>query len=160
MRKVTSTTDLPCSVERFWEVFFDEAYNRAFYLDEMGFPELKVLDQTDTSRRMRVTPKLDMPKPVMKVLGDRFGYEEEGSLDRDKNVWTWTMIPNTLPGKLLTSGSIRIEAKGDGIRRYDEATLEAKIFGVGKLIESSTETEIRSAWEKETAFLRRWLQNS
>jgi len=159
MRKVTSTTDLPCSIDKFWEVFFDEAYNRAFYLEEMGFPELKILEQTDSSRRIRAIPKLDMPKPVMKVLGDRFAYEEDGSLDRATNTWRWKMIPSTLPDKLLTSGVIRVEAQGDGIRRFDEATLEAKIFGVGKLIESSTEKEVRGAWEKEAAFLRRWLKD-
>lgn len=157
MRKVTSTTDLPCTVEKFWEVFFDEAYNRAFYLEEMGFPEMTILEQSETGRRMRATPKMDMPKPVMKVLGDRFAYEEHGTFDRAQNLWIWKMVPSTLPDKLLTSGVIRIEARGEGIRRFDEATLEAKIFGVGKLIESSTEKEIRSAWDREASFLRKWL---
>ena len=39
-----------------------------------------------------------------------------------------------------------------------EVTIEAKIFGVGKLVESSTEDEVRTAWGKESAFINRYLK--
>ncbi len=161
MRKLSSTTVFECDVETFWKVFLSEDYNKKFYFDELGFREMEVVSQTDTTRRLRAVPKLNMPKPVMKILGDSFGYEEEGRLDRDKNEWHWKMIPNTMRDKLKTEGVVRVEAAGDGkCRRTDEATLEAKVFGVGKLIESSTEKEIRDAWDKETAFLKRYLADN
>jgi hypothetical protein len=55
-------------------------------------------------------------------------------------------------------GTVRIEPAGDGhCRRTDDFSIEAKIFGLGSLIESSIEKELRSAREKEYAFLARWV---
>jgi hypothetical protein len=70
------------------------------------------------------------------------------------------MLPNTMADKLNTSGIIRLEPAGDGkIRRLDEASIEAKIFGIGGLVESSTEKEIRNAWDKEARFMAKWLRD-
>ena len=160
MRKTTATNIIDCDVDTFWKMFFDEAYNRAFYMDELGFTKFEILSSSDNARVIRAVPKLDMPKPVMKLLGSSFGYEEHGTLDRDKNLWSWKMVPNTMADKLKTEGTIKIEAAGEGkCRRTDTCTLEAKIFGVGGLVESSTEKEVRSAWSKETVFLTRWLKD-
>ncbi len=159
MRNPTTTAVFECDVETFWEVFLSEDYNKKLYFEVFEFPEMEILSQTDTTRRLRAVPKLNMPKPVMKILGDSFGYEEDGRLDREKNEWHWKMTPNTMREKLLTQGITRVEAAGDGkCRRTDEATLEAKVFGIGKLIESSTEKELRDAWGKEEAFLKRYLK--
>ena len=161
MRKASSSCVMDCDVETFWKVFLSEDYTKKLYLEGFEFPELEIVSQTDTTRRMRAVPKMNMPKPVMKILGDSFGYEEEGRLDADKNEWHWKMIPNTMRDKLKTEGLVRVEAAGDGkCRRTDEVTLEAKVFGVGKLIESSTEKEIRDAWSKEEAFMRRYLKEN
>lgn len=158
MRNMRSTTEYECDVETFWKVFLSEDYTKKLYLDELEFKSLEILSSSETGRRMRVVPKMNMPKPVMKVLGDSFGYEEEATLDRDKNLWEWKIIPNTMANKLFTRGSIRIEAAGEGkCRRTDECTMEAKVFGVGGLIESSTEKEIRSAWDREAVFLKKYL---
>lgn len=160
MRTATVKSLINCDVDTFWKVFFDEAYNKAFYLEEMGFFELEVLSKTDTSRVMRAVPKLNMPKPVMKILGSSFGYEERGTFDRDKNEWTWKMVPNTLADKLRTDGTVRIEEAGEGkCRRTDTVTIEAKIFGVGGLVESATEKEVRAAWSTESRFIDRWLKD-
>lgn len=158
MRKASSSTTFDCDVETFWKTFLSEEYNRKFYIDELGFRAFEILSQSDTARRLRIVPKLDMPKPVMKILGDSFGYEEEGRLDVDKNEWHWKMIPNTMREKLKTEGLVRVEPAGEGkCRRTDEVSMEAKIFGIGGLIESSTEKEIRSAWAKEAAFFKRYI---
>lgn len=158
MRKATSTTTFDCDVETFWKTFLSEEYNRKFYLEELKFRAFDVVSQTETERHLRVVPTLNMPKPVMKVLGDSFGYEEEGRLDKATNTWHWKMIPNTMAEKLKTSGTVKVEAAGEGkCRRTDEVTLEAKIFGVGGLIESSTEKEVRAAWDAEAVFMKRYL---
>ena len=118
---------LDCDVDTFWKTFLSEDYNRKFYLDKLGFRAFEVLSQTDTERRLRVVPKLNMPGPVMKILGDSFGYEEEGRLDKDNNVWRWKLIPNTMRDKLRTEGTVTIEAAGEGkCRRIDEVTMEAE----------------------------------
>lgn len=159
MRKASSTHIYDCEPEVFWKTFFDEAYNRALYLDELGFRGFEIIEQTPTQRKLRIVPKLDMPAPVMKLLGDSFGYEEHGSFDPQASVWRWRMVPNRLADKVTVEGTIRVEPGGPGkSKRHDEVRIEARIFGVGGLLERSTESEVTKAWDAEAAFMNRWLR--
>ena len=159
MRKASSTHIYDCEPDVFWKNFFDEKYNRALYLDELGFTSFEVIEQSPTHRKLRIVPKLDMPGPVMKVLGDSFGYEEHGTFDPEAHVFQWRMVPNRLADKVTVEGRIAVEPSGKGkSKRYDEVRLEARIFGVGGLLEKSTEAEVKKAWDKEAAFMNRWLR--
>jgi Protein of unknown function (DUF2505) len=161
MRKPTASHTIDCDIDTFWKVFWeDEAFSTKLYLEELGFKECELLERTDTFRRIRLVPKMNLPRPVVKVLGDRFGYEDHATLDRAKNELRWEMKPNTMADKLIMRGTIRVEPAGDNrCRRSDEVSIEAKMFGVGKLIESSTEGEVRSAWSTEAAFLNRYVRS-
>ena len=156
----TATHPIDCDPETFWSVFWDDdEFTKKFYLEGLEFKECEILERTETLRHIRLVPKMNLPKPVVKVLGDKFGYEDVATLDREKNELRWKMKPNTLADKLKMEGVIRIEAAGEGkCTRRDEVTIEAKIFGVGKLVESSTEDEVRTAWGKESAFINRYLK--
>jgi uncharacterized protein DUF2505 len=157
MKTVTGSALLPCSAETFWKVFFDEAYSRALFLDELQFKEFTVLEKTETSRKIRVVPKVNLPGPLQKLVGESFGYEEHGTLDRAAGVWTWRMVPKK--EIVATRGTTRIEPAGDNqCRRSDEVIIEGKIFGLGGVIESTAEKEVRASWAKEMAFLTRWLE--
>jgi len=159
MRKATSSHVYDCSVDTFWDVFLSEEYTRKFYLEGLKFPTCEIVSQSATERRMRVVPKLDMPKPVTKVLGDSFGYTEEATISRDESEFRWKMKPNAMGDKLRTEGIIRVEPVGDDkCRRIDEVTVEAKVFGVGKLIESSAEKQIQDSWKAEADFFSRYLR--
>jgi hypothetical protein len=154
MKTVTGSKTLPCSAETFWKVFFDENYTRALYLQGLEFTECQILERTENARKMRLSPKL--PAVLQKFVGDSFGYDEHGTLDRARGLWTWKMIPRK--ELVTTRGSMRIEPISDKeCRRHDEVVVEAKMFGVGGLIESTTEKEVRSSFEKELAFFTRWL---
>jgi len=157
MKTVTGTAVLPCTIETFWKVFFDEHYTRALFLDELQFKDFSVLELTETSRKIRVVPKVNLPGVLQKLVGDSFAYEEHGTLDRARNEWTWRMVPRK--EIVATRGKVRIEPAGEGqCRRNDEVVIEGKIFGVGGLIESTAEKEVRASWAKELAFLNRWLE--
>jgi hypothetical protein len=167
VKQVTATVSLPCSPEAFWRVYLDPEYARALYLGELGYKRLDVLEATDASRRLRVVPKLNVPRPIEALLGDSFAYEDHGTLDRATNVWTWRMVqpdvlaPGARPRKnvVTTSGTLRVEADGAGrCRRTDDLTIEAHVFGLGALIESSAAREAHAAWAKEFAFLQRRLE--
>lgn len=158
MKKVTESFSLPCSVEKFWQVFFDPAYSKALYLDELKFKDFKVLESSDSARKLRIVPRVNLPGPIANLLGDSFAYEEHGTLDRARGLWTWKMVPG---GKALltTAGTIRVVADGEGkCRRTDEVTVEGKVFGLGGILESTVEKELHSTWPKETAFFKRWLE--
>ena len=160
MRRVTDRRSFACDVETFWKVFFDRDWNRRLYLEELGFKRFEIVEQTETLRILRATPKVNAPGPVAALLGDSFGYEEEGRFDREKNSFEWRMMPNSLKGKLHTTGLVRVAPEGDaGCTRLDEVTVEAKVFGVGGVIESATEKEVRSGWARTHAFMDRYLRD-
>ena len=157
MKTVTGTAALPCSAETFWKVFFDERYTRSLFLDELEFSDFALLEQTDSSRKIRLAPKL--PGVLKKLVGDSFAYEEHGTFDRARNQGTWRMIPKK--EIVATRGTVRIEPTADGkCRRHDEVIIEGKMFGVGGLIESTVEKEVRAGWAKERSFLETWLAKS
>ena len=169
MKQATASVTLNCTPERFWQVFLDPAYARALYLDELGYRALDVLETSDTARKLRVVPKLNLPGPIASLIGDSFAYEDHGTLDRARNVWTWRMVqpavlaPGAKPRKnvVTTSGTLRIETiDATTCRRVDTLDIEAHVFGLGGIIESTAEKEARAAWAKEFDFLKRRLAQS
>ena len=167
MKTSTTSAVLPCTPDAIWAAFLDEPYLRALYLEELESPAFAVLEIGETSRKLRIVPKMKLPAPVAKLIGDSFAYEEHGTLDRARGEWTWCMVqpanldPKSKPRKdaVTMHGTVRVEASGDGhCRRTDDFTVEAKIFGLGGLIESSIDKELQSARAKEYAFLRRWVE--
>lgn len=157
MKTVTTTAVFPCTPEEFWQIFFSEPYARALFLDELAFKDFAVLEQSDSARKLRLSPRVKLPGPLAKLMGDSFAYEEHGTFDRAKSEWTWRMVPRK--EMVATRGKVRVEpVEGGKCRRTDEVTIEGKIFGLGGLIESTAEKEVRASSAKETAFFNRWLE--
>lgn len=164
MKKITLRHEINCSVDHFWKVFFDKEFNTTLFLESLGFPEYQILAQEETdstiTRTIKGTPKMEMPKPVMKLLGDGFSYEESGSLNRATGEWKWRTTPAKLADKLRTEGVVTCEKiSDDKCRRISVIEIEAKVFGVGGLIESSTEKQMTDGWNKSADFMNRWIKD-
>ncbi|MDB4968088.1 MAG: hypothetical protein JWN44_3777 [Myxococcales bacterium] len=166
MKTVSESVVLPCTPEAFWRLFLDESYMRELFMKVLEFKDFTVLELTDAGRKIRAVPKMKLPAVIDKLVGDTFAYEEHGTLDRARNQWTWRMVqpakldPKAKPKKEIVStrGTIRVAPTADGqCRRTDDVTIEAHLFGVGGMIESTVEKEVRSAWTKEFAFLKQRL---
>mgnify|MGYP001812836436 FL=1 len=157
MKTSTTSAVLPCTPDIFWSSFLDESVLRALYVDELESPTFDVLELTDTSRTLRIGPKLNLPAPVAKLIGESFVYEEHATLNRANDEWTWRMVqPAKLDSKskprkdaVSMHGTGRIEPAGpDQCRRTDNWSIEAKVFGLGSLLESTIDRELRSGREK------------
>ena len=164
MGKFTVTHEISCDAETFWKVFFEKEFNEQLFRQELGFPEFSIVSQveTDTSivRKVAGQPKMDLPGPVAKLLGSNFRFTEEGTLDKASKVWRFKMTPSTMADKLRQEGTMRIEAVGTGkVRRIAELTMEAKVFGIGGLIESTTEKQLREGWDRSAVFMNRYIQS-
>lgn len=143
-------------------MFFDKDFNTTLFLQELGFPEYETLklEETDDTifRKVRGMPKMDMPKPVVKLLGDGFSYTEEGTFDRKTGLWKWFMTPAKLADKLRNGGTVTCEKiSDDKCRRIATIDIEAKVFGIGGLIESSSEKQMTDGWNKSAAYMNRWI---
>src|SRR4051794_23750456 len=159
MRTVSERFVLPCDCDSFWRLFLDEAYIKALFLDELKFKQLTILELTDKTRKVRAVPSMNLPSVLQKLVGDSFAYEEHGTLDRARNEWTWRMVPRK--EIVATRGTVRLEPVGDNqCRRSNGVIIEGKIFGIGGLIESTAEKEVRASSAKELAFLERWLKKA
>ncbi|APR78345.1 Hypothetical protein A7982_03692 [Minicystis rosea] len=164
MGKFTVTHEIHCDVDTFWKTFLDKEFNTKLYVDALGFPEFKVVDQfeddTRASRKVSAQPKMEVPAAVQKLFGSGFRYTEEGSMTKPERVWRWKMTPSTMADKLFTGGLIRVERIDDNrSRRIAEMSIEAKIFGVGGLIESSAEKQLRDGWDKSAVYMNKYLQS-
>jgi hypothetical protein len=101
---------------------------------------------------------MNMPGPVAKLMGSNFSYKEEGSFDKATKIWSWKLIPSTLADKMRNEGSVRVEAVGDDkVRRVAELLIEAKIFGLGGLIESSAEKQLRDGWDQSAVYMNKYI---
>ena len=163
MGKFTVTHEINCNEEAFWKLFFDKDFNVKLYKEGLGFPEFNIVDQretdTDLVRKVTGTPKMEVPGPVAKVLGSNFGYTEEGKFNKATKVWQWKLTPSAMADKLRNEGVLKISAIGDAkVRRVAEITLEAKVFGIGGLIESSSEKQLREGWDKSAVFMNNWIK--
>lgn len=163
MGKFTVTHEIHCNAENFWKLFFDKDFNVKLYKEGLGFPEFTIVDQRETDadlvRKVVGSPKMEVPGPVAKVLGSNFRYTEEGKFDKAAKIWRWKLIPSTMADKLRNEGTMRIEPIGDTkVRRIAELVLEAKVFGIGGLIESSSEKQLREGWDKSAVYMNNWLK--
>lgn len=167
MKTATTSVELPCTREELWTCFFDEAFLRALYLEELDYRAFAVIEMGEASRKLRIVPKLNLPSPVAKLIGDSFAFEDHGTLNDKRDEWTWRMLqpanldPKSKPRKDVVAmhGSVHVEETSPGkCVRTDTFNVEAKVFGLGSVIESSIEKELLSGRAKEHAFLAEWLK--
>jgi hypothetical protein len=156
--------ELDCSPERFWETFFDPEFTREMIVGGLGFASCEVdppkgggSEPGQRKRTMRVVPKLDLPAAVAKLLGPKLGYTEVGTYDETTEVWTYTMRLSVLSDRIRLGGRLRVEPLGDRCRRVSELWAEAKILGLGGLVERAAEKNMREGWGKSALWMNTWL---
>lgn len=163
MGKFTITHELQCDAATFWKVFFEKTYNERLYREVLGFPSFDILDQKETdkqiTRKVGGQPKMNLPGPVAKLFGPGFRYTEDGTFDKARQIWTWRLTPSTLADKLRQEGTMRLEPIGDNkVRRVADMIIEAKIFGVGGLIESTAEKSLREGFDQSAVFTNSYVK--
>jgi hypothetical protein len=162
MAKLHMDHEIRCDETTFWKVFVDKEFNERLYKDALGFPEFTVIEQHDSEteykRKASGTPKMNAPAVVQKLLGSNFKYMEEGRLDKKTGLWTFKIIPSTLADKMKTEGTVKLEKAGEGkVRRIVDITIEAKVFGLGGILEGTAEKQFKDGWEKSAEFMNKWV---
>ena len=89
-----------------------------------------------------------------KLLGDSFGYTETHNFDKKTKLFRARMTPSVLADRLSSESVVRVEAAGAGkCRRTVEVSVEARIFGVGGLVEGALEKNLRTGWVDSAGYL-------
>ena len=163
MPTVTFTHEINCDEATFWELFLDKDFNEKLYKQGLEFSEWSIVEQTETDSEVKRTtkgkPKLkNIPGPVAKILGDSFGYSETGFMDKKSKVWKYKLTPSAMADKIKQEGTLRISPAGEGkVKRSVELLIEAKIFGIGGMIESTVEKQLRDGWDASASYMNKWI---
>jgi hypothetical protein len=103
-------------------------------------------------------PVGDLPGPLKTVIGDNAGYEERGTFVKAKSHYTAKVVPNRLADKITIEVKMWTEARGEqSCLRVAEATVTAKIFGVGGMLEKKMLGDMEKSYVKSAAFTNKWL---
>jgi hypothetical protein len=162
MKQIHLAHEINCSPEEFWKLFFDPAFNEALLRDVMKVSEFQVTKFEDGEREiLRTTtgkPQVNLPGPIKKIIGDGFSYTEEGRFEKGAKRWHFKIKISSFGDKARNEGTMHVEPAGEGkVRRVCDATVEAKIFGVGGMIESGMEKQMQDGWTAGAAFMNKWI---
>jgi len=151
-----------CSTERYWALYFDPEWTRTMLLDGLGFATCDIdpiVEEAGKKRRsMRVTPELDLPAAVAKVLGPRLGYTENGRLDVATGEWSYEIVLSVMSDRIRMGGRFTVEPDGpDRCLRRSILRCEVRIFGIGGLVERAAEKNMRDGWERAAGWMRQWM---
>jgi hypothetical protein len=150
---------LDCSVRDFWErIFASEDFNRYLY-DGLGFEyELQEWDHESGRRRAKVWPTHQMPRPVARVLGERFSFVEEGIYDASAQRYDFRVVPSTLADRIRATGSVLVEPVSEHqCERRVTLTIGAEVLGLGRLIEAYFLAATREQYAKNAALVNEYL---
>lgn len=150
---------LDCSEQEFWErIFRSEDFNRYLY-EGLGFEyELQAWDPKAGYRRAKVSPGHQMPRPLAKVLGERFSYVEEGTFDPEAERYEFRVIPSALPDRISAMGVVVVDAVSE-LQCERKVTVEfrADVLGLGRLIEAYLVASTREQYAKNAALVNEYL---
>ena len=161
--KTTIRHELPIDEDTYWtKLFHDEGYTRRLYVEALGFRKYEPIRKEkeadgDVVRRYAMEPPTELPGVIRKIAGDP-SYVEEGRWSAKDRVYRFTITPKAMPEKVRINGTLRIEKRGEKkIERVIELEIEAKMFGVGGVLESFIEKTNRENWDKNAVFSRKYI---
>jgi hypothetical protein len=162
MLNVTVAHEYECDVDTFWNVFFDEEFTRALFTDGLRFPKYELLElrraDHEIVRRIAATPRLNAPEPVVRALGPKLSYVEEGIFDARSKIYRWTSTPTILKDMFRFEGEMRVDPLERGrCKRVAEFHFQEHTLGIGGLIVTGLEKGLRSEWDRATSFTNAWL---
>ncbi len=150
---------LDCSEREFWErIFGSEDFNRYLY-EGLGFEyELHEWSSETGYRRAKVWPGHQMPRPLQKVLGERFSYVEEGTFDPIAKRYEFRVIPSKLQDRIRAEGTVVIEPVSEHqCERKVNVQFGAEVLGLGRLIEAYLVASTREQYAKNAALVNEYL---
>lgn len=151
---------LEASEERFWaEVFRSEDFNRALYIDHLGFGyELESWEPATSHRRARIRPLTNVPKALTDLLGGEVSFVEDGAYDEATGRYDFHIIPSRLRERVAVKGSVETEPLTDRTcRRIVTLDIDVRMFAIGRIVESLLEATTREQYDKNAAFINDYL---
>lgn len=163
MRTFDVRHEMIAGKERFWQLIHHEVeFIRSLYVDFLDFGYEVLEDNRETGvRRTYITPKVDAPKAIVRVMGDSISFTENGLLveDPDDYRYEFTVVPNKFADKITISGAMRAHPiSEDKCERCVTFNVKCTIFGIGKLLEGFIQKEIQRSYVESAAYTNTYLK--
>jgi hypothetical protein len=152
--------EFDCSPERFWELYWDEAFDEA--LQRGAAVQREVLEERNDGdvlvRRVRFTPDRELPGAVATLLGaKKLVYESENRWDKKTSTMHWKILPTILPGKIDAKGVFRVNPTSRGCEQVVDGNIDVNVMFIGGQIEKAVVGEVEKSYDKTAALTREWL---
>ncbi len=156
------------SADRFWEVFFSDAYNDGLWpAIEVDYKQLK-FERTGEGKELRIireqelTPHRQAPKVIQKLVkGTVIHYVEANDYDASKSSMDIVTTPNFAADRVHNTGVFSVKDAGDGkCERTWAGVCNVKIPLIGGQVEKYLVSEIQESYRKATAYTREFLKNN
>jgi len=152
---------LCCSPDEFWEhIHHDPAFHRGLNADYLGHRyEVIEVDREAGIYKARTWPQYEAPAAVQKFLDRTASFTEEGVLDYATMQYDFRIVPSVYADKLSSEGHLRAEPARDGeCDRVVDFVVEAKVLGIGRLIESFLEKSTRESFDQSAVYVNEYLR--
>ena len=156
--------EFPTTPDKYWDMFFSEAYNAALWkpLDiEWELLEFRREGEGEAEvihRVQRQTPKRDVPSALRKLVKDAISYEERNVWRRADNTMQVVTTPNFFADKFSASGVYKLVPLGPNkLKRVWTARCECKVPLVGGKVEKHVVDEVKRSYQATTIFTRKWI---
>jgi len=130
------------SYDAYWnDLFFCEAYQTSLHMKGLNCAQahVELLEEHEDGRiyqRVRIEPRVPMPGPVRKLLGDKVVYIEEGVFDPQDGRYRFKILPSVLAKSSDVQGVLWVTPTGDNqVERTCVLSVNVKLRGAGKLLE-------------------------
>ncbi len=163
MRKFEVRHEMIVGADRFWELIHRGTdFLEALYVDYLDFQYEVLEDNQETGvRRTYITPKVDAPKAITKVMGDSISFTEKGQLTRTDAGprYAFEVVPNKFANKISITGAMVTNPVGeDRCERVVEFNVECRVFGIGKLLEGFIQKEVERSYVQSAGITNDYLK--
>jgi hypothetical protein len=146
--------------EAYETLYFDEPFNVALG-EALGLGrELRRFDRKADRivRHVCCEPTREKGSQADQAFGSsRASYIEEMDYDVRARRGAWRTIPNILPERVRTEGSLEIVATSGGTKRIVRGEVKARLWGFGGLVERAVVAEIEKSYAKAAVFTTEWI---
>jgi hypothetical protein len=158
--KLNVRHSFPCSVEMYWKMYWDERYDAML---QQGSDVVRDLLEERTEagvqvRRLRFTPKRELPMAVAKLIGSKkLIYEVENRFNPNRQRLDWKVLPTILPGRLVAVGAVTTAALPTGCELRVDGDVSVKVRFLGGKIETEIAKMFTSGYQRNADIGKAWL---
>lgn len=167
MRTFVCRHEIVVNAEGFWKHIHESTeFLEALYHKHLEF-EYEVLENDPSKgiRKTYITPKVDAPKAIVKVMGDSISFSEHGQLAEvgapaETRRYNFRVIPNKFADRINITGHMATETIDDTrCYRVVEFNIDCNIFGIGGILERFVQKEVERSYSQSAEITNTYLRD-